>query len=400
MYKRVFGYKKQISLKLLGFTRKINRKRKGVNLIGFFSHTLGVAEIGRFFARRMIDSQIPFTIFDIELSGYAKLDNHSLGQFKGYYSEKTKYYKNIFFINADTINHIQARHPEKFLSRYNAAVFFWEFDDYFFFPQAFTFLDEVITFTEFIATAVRKAAPKHIKVTHLPIPFVRSWQITQSKNEIKERFGIGFDEFLFIFNFDFLSVYNRKNPEAILTAFDLAFNDNDKVRLILKTLHGEETNIQFQRLLDVVEEMKIKHRVLIINQNMVRDEFMSMINASDCYISLHRSEGLGLGMMEAMSMGKPVIATGYGGNTDFMNDDNSLLVNYTLVPVEPGSAPYKPGWLWANADVSTAAEYMKRLYENKTFAEDLGKRAQQYIDTHYNKELFAEVLAKWMKADS
>lgn len=388
--------KKYIKLKLLYAKRLLTQKKFGLNLIGFFSYTFGVAEIGRFFAQHLINTGIPFQIFDIESKYNTPLDNSSLKLLAPYYSKQPSFDKNIFFVNADTVNSVEYKYPELFTGRYNAAVFFWEFNDYFNFPQAFKVLDEVIVFTGFVATSVRKVAPPHIKVTHLPIPFIRSWQITKTNEQIRNSLDIRLDEFVFIFNFDFNSVYNRKNPEALLKAFELAFTENDNVRLIFKTIHAEQKNKDFQRFITLRDQMGFKNKIIIVNSNLDRNEFMSMISASDCYISLHRSEGLGLGMMEAMSMGKAVIATRYGGNTDFMNEENSLLLNYTLVPVEPGSEPYKPGWLWADADVRQAALYMKQLYNNRAEAESLGKKAQDYIEKNYNGQAFVDALYKWM----
>lgn len=393
-------YGKKIRRRLTGFYRQVMPKKYGVNLIGFFSHTFGVAEIGRFFAQRLIRAQAPFIIFDIALDGYARLDSDSLARMKPYYSAKTHYHKNLFFVNADTINHIEYLHPELFTGRYNAAVFFWEFDDYFHFPKAFTYLDEVIAFTEFIATAIRKVAPPHVKVTHLPPPFVQSWQITQTGEAVRSGLAIGTDDFVFIFNFDFYSVYNRKNPEALLKAFEAAFTRDDKVWLVLKTIHAEATNPHYRRFAALVEQMALKDKIMVINENMGRNEFMSLLNAADCYVSLHRSEGLGLGMMEAMSMGKPVIATGYGGNTDFMNNENSLLLPYTLVPVEPGSGPYEPGWLWADASVEDASRYMKKLYGDQRFARSLGETAAEYITSHYSQEAFNKMFRTWMNSEA
>lgn len=341
---------------------------------------------------------MPLQIYDIELSTHKKLDAFSLKAYQSHFTDTPSYYKNVFFINADLINSVKEELPALFIGRYNAAVFFWEFNDYFNFPDAFEVIDEVFAFTEFIATAVRKVAPPSVKVTKLPFPFMKNWEITKPAESIRKQYNVPNDTFIFIFNFDFFSVYDRKNPEAIFKAFEMAFNSTDSVCLILKTIHAEADsghNLSFQAALN---RMNLKEKVILINDNLDRNDFMSLLNASDCYISLHRSEGLGLGMLEAMSMGKPVIATNYGGNTDFMQEGNSLPVNYTLVPVKEGAAPYKPGWLWADADTQEAAGYMLKLYNDPAFTADLGNRAQESVHRQYSNDVFEKSFVNWMQS--
>lgn len=379
-------------------SRSIRRKKNGLNLIGYFSYTSGVAEVGRFFAQHLMQTGIGFSIYAVDAPGHKNLDPVSLQPYLPYFATRTSFHRNIFFINADQIPLLKEGNPELFVGRYNAAVFFWEFNDYFNFPKAFDAINEVIALTDFIATAVKKTAPENVKVTKLPFPFRQNWHITASPDDIRKRLDIRKEEFVFIFNFDFHSVYQRKNPEAILKAFDMAFVSTDSVRLILKTIHAETSSANYVRFGNAIGSMQLKDKVTLMNDNLERNEFMSIINASNCYISLHRSEGLGLGMLEAMSMAKPVIGTRYGGNMDFMRDDNSLLVNYTLVPVEKGAGPYKAGWLWADADIKEASGYMAKLYNDQVYAKHLGQRAQQSIQKQYSYDAFQSSFSNWMNA--
>ena len=399
LYYRLKPYVKFAKIQLLTASRHISTPdRSGINLIGYFSYTFGVAEVGRFFAQHVKKAGIPLHIFDVEASAHKKLDALSLKVYQDHFTHMPSYYKNVFFINADQLVLVKDEHQALFIGRYNAAVFFWEFNDYFDFPEAFELINEVFALTEFIATAVRKFAPPSVKVTKLPFPFMKNWEITKTPDAVRKQYKVPFDSFVFIFNFDFFSVYARKNPEAILKAFEMAFSSTDKVCLILKTIHAEAdsgNNLSFQA---VLKEMSLREKIVLVNDNLDRNDFMNLLNASDCYISLHRSEGLGLGMLEAMSMGKPVIATNYGGNTDFMREGNSLPVNYTLVPVEENAAPYKPGWLWADADTEEAAGYMLKLYNDSAFTADLGRRAQESVHRQYSNDAFEKSLVSWMRS--
>lgn len=396
---RFYYYKSEGRKKILFVYRYFSRNKSGINLIGYFSYTLGVAEVGRFFAQNVKKAGIPLSICDIKLPSHKQLDIENLEDYKIHFSSSPHYYKNVFFINADNILYIKEDLPELFIGKYNAAVFFWEFNDYFDFPKAFTVLNEVFAFTEFIVTAIRKTAPNNVKVTKLPFPFIKNWKITETPESVRKQYSIPLDSFVFIFNFDFFSVYDRKNPEAIIKAFAKAFDRNDQVCLVLKTIHAEAKSKNNDSFKSIVEKMDLKDKIIIINDNLERNDFMNVLNASDAYVSLHRSEGLGLGMLEAMSIGKPVIGTNFGGNTDFMNSNNSLLVNYNLIPVAEDAPPYKAGWLWADANVEDAANYMSKLYNDRSFATELGQRAKNSIEEQFsNSDLFQNTLKSWMKS--
>jgi glycosyltransferase involved in cell wall biosynthesis len=114
--------------------------------------------------------------------------------------------------------------------------------------------------------------------------------------------------------------------------------------------------------------------IVFMDRHISAAEMNSLFISADCYVSLHRSEGLGLGMAHAMYLAKPVIGTGYGGNLEFMNSNNSLLVNYTMTQLEEESGPYEKGTRWAEPNVEQAAELMHFLYQNRREAEAIGAR--------------------------
>jgi glycosyltransferase involved in cell wall biosynthesis len=108
-------------------------------------------------------------------------------------------------------------------------------------------------------------------------------------------------------------------------------------------------------------------------------------NVCDAYISLHRAEGFGLGMAESMYLGKPVIATNYSGNTDFTMPSNVCLVDCDLIPVKPGDyAYYEEGQVWAEPNIEQAAQYMRRLFADRKYAQELGQLAQKFIRQNHN----------------
>jgi len=227
-------------------------------------------------------------------------------------------------------------------------------------------LDEVWAPSRFVAHALREVL--ELPVMNLTpgvevgevIPFDRSLlSVPQSHT-------------LFLFIFDAASVTERKNPLGLITAFRRAFRSNDKATLVIKAgnlrVHPEEAS----RLHAAARQAG----AIILDQTLPRGELNGLIQACDCYVSLHRSEGFGLTMAEAMLLGKPVIGTAYSANLEFMDRGNSLLIGYELVPVGRQIGPYSKDLLWAEPSVVEAAEAMRWIHEHADEARALGERAR------------------------
>ena len=105
----------------------------------------------------------------------------------------------------------------------------------------------------------------------------------------------------------------------------------------------------------------------------------NLVRCCDCFVSLHRSEGFGRGMAEAMYLGKPVIGTGYSGNLDFMNEENACLVRYKLKDVEEGQYPYGEGQVWAEPDMDHAMYLMQKLLADRDYGRKLGSVASRHM---------------------
>ncbi|MDN6885963.1 glycosyltransferase family 4 protein [Variovorax sp. CAN2819] len=279
-----------------------------------------------------------------------------------------------------TIIHVQ---PEPFFERaytradlaqrmprtYRIAYWYWEFDSI---PQAWCAyanqVDEVWTATEFIAKGLRERLSVPVR-TLFP-------GVTLAPFQARDRahFNLDKNRFTFLFTFHMVSVMERKNPLGLIRAFKTAFRDDESVTLVLKTSFGDRHPVQFQELRDAAADSPA---IRIIDEVLSSDEVLSLMNACDAYVSLHRCEGLGLTMAEAMLMGKPVIATAFSGNMDFMNDENSLLVPYERVKVGRLIPPYGADMEWAEPSVEDAARLMRRLYEDPQWARQMGARGRQ-----------------------
>lgn len=234
--------------------------------------------------------------------------------------------------------------------------------------------DEYWAMSEFIAEAVRRKTNKPVITMPLPVDFSYP-----EKKYSRAHFNIPENEFIFLYNYCADSTIARKNPLAAVMAFKKAFSKNEKVRLILKTKinQSQKNNIEeHEKIKKICENDK---RITMLEGVFDTNEIKSLYLACDCYVSLHRSEGFGLTLAEAMGYGIPAIATGYSGNLEFMTNDNSCLVNYELVEVG-GSYHGQLNQFWAEPDISEAAIYMQRIFSDDKFRDSISRRGM--YDVH------------------
>jgi glycosyltransferase involved in cell wall biosynthesis len=185
--------------------------------------------------------------------------------------------------------------------------------------------------------------------------------------------GLPDDAFVFLTTFDQFSVPERKNPFGSIDAFTRAFAEGEGPVLLIKTLNGDRAWRSHERLLLAARG---RRDVIVWDQHLSRADQMAVIANADCLVSLHRSEGLGLHCAEAMWLGKPVIATRYSGNLDFMDDSVAALIDYRLIGVEHGEGIYPREAVWADPDLDQAAAWMRRLVREPGVGVDLGSRAR------------------------
>ena len=278
-----------------------------------------------------------------------------------------------FFDDAYRCANLYERQPRT----YRVGYWYWEFDTI---PDAWVAhagnVDEVWAATEFVAKGLREKLSVPVRTL---FPGVK---LAPFERRPKSYFGLSETPFTFLFTFHMMSVMERKNPLGLIRAFKLAFGEDDGVRLVLKTSFGDRHPAQIQELRDAAAGANIT----VIDQVYSPDEVLSLMDACDAYVSLHRSEGLGLTMAEAMLMGKPVIATNFSGNVDFMDDSNSLLVRHELVKLGKPIPPYDANLEWAEPSVEHAAQLMRRVYEDQEWAREVGARGKASAETNLSLE--------------
>lgn len=260
-----------------------------------------------------------------------------------------------------------------------AMVLYWELGDLR--PDwldALTCMDVVLTPTAFIDAAVAAAAPD---IPRLAFP--QAVTTPEAPRPDRARWGLPDHTTAFLFTFDTASDVERKNPGAVVRAFVDAFPGRDDVCLVVKA-HGPDAATLRETLIDLEPDLGHDERIRLVIDLLPYDDLLSLCASCDVFVSLHRSEGLGLGLMEAMSLGLPVIATAYSGPLDFLTADNSIPVPYELVPVRSGNPAYAPMnglSTWAEPDIVAAGEAMRSLADDPARRRELGARARRDMES-------------------
>ena len=288
---------------------------------------------------------------------------------------------NIVYLNADT-----AFRDWRFLrqarvgARKSIGFWAWELDRL---PRqwlhAFSFHDEIWAATEFARAAFAREDRRPVKLVPLAVS-VAQFERKRSRAEL----GLPEDATVFLFVFDFRSYASRKNPEAVVQAFLRAFpKGNENASLLIKTQGGAAAADAWWSLNEACSDPRIEIR----DANLAREELLALIDATDAFVSLHRSEGFGRGPAEAMLLGKPVILTGFSGTADFATPDCAYPVGYALKPVGPGEYSGVDGqdadMFWADPDLDEAAAHMRRVHQHPKAARALGLKAQARVEEKY-----------------
>lgn len=334
----------------------------GVNVVGYLRAELGIGEI----ARQMVAALDAVGVPVAPVALHAP--NSRQGQpFAAFETDSAPFPVSLICVNADGVPQFAEEAGDEFFEdRYNVGLWWWETSR---FPEAFDaafdHVDEIWAGTRFVAETLAAVAP--VPVVHIPMPVVVPEAPPLAPGELGWP-----DAFTFLFSFDYNSVVARKNPLAVVRAYTAAFAEREGAALVLKCINAARHPESHMALRDAINE---REDIVLIDQYLDAADKDRLTASCDCYVSLHRSEGLGLTIAEAMCLGKPVIATGYSGNMDYMGAHNSFPVDYRLVPIGVGSAPYPPEGEWAEPDVEHAARLMREVFEQPDEARRRGASA-------------------------
>jgi glycosyltransferase involved in cell wall biosynthesis len=213
----------------------------------------------------------------------------------------------------------------------------------------------------------------------MPIPLLEP----RPSNRRRSSFGLPDDAYVFLFVFDFDSVMMRKHPLGAVAAFCEAFPSPGTARLVLKSVNADRWPSEAELVRCAIAG---RPDITLMDGYLSGPDQAALVAVSDCYLSLHRAEGLGLTLADAMALGKPVIATRYSGNLDFMDDANSFLVPFTYTSVPPGTPAYPAGAPWADPDIGEAARLMRMLARDPQCGRTVGAKARDDILTRWTLE--------------
>ncbi|HEV2762242.1 MAG TPA: glycosyltransferase, partial [Pyrinomonadaceae bacterium] len=328
---------------------------RGVNVWGYLRDESGWGEAGRGYVRALRRLGVPLALLNVSELSSNRSEDRTLEGFD------TSHPFDVNLVCVDAGQHFAMMHrvgEEFFEGRYNVGAWAWELPR---FParlyDRFAYYDEIWVGTSFIADALAPVSP----VPVVRVPPVLTARAEGSRERGRARVGVSEDEFVFLFVFDFHSHLARKNPLALVDAFRLAFAPEEPARLVVKCVNGRADPEGFARLCARAGG----HSVEIHDGYWTGEEMRDLFEACDAYASLHRSEGTGLTLSEAMARGKPVVGTGWSGNTDFMNVSNSFPVRFRLTEIEETVGPYEAGETWAEPSVEHAAQLMRHVYERR-----------------------------------
>ncbi len=288
--------------------------------------------------------------------------------------------KTVTVLSPGHLPFAQILHPKCFINcDYRSALIFWDVNKI---PKrfglGFHLLDELWAPSTYVAQTLQEHTKLPVRIFSSPITPLAGG----TKGNLRERYKIG-DDFLFAYQFDFGSSAQRKNPWAAAEAYRIAFpRENEGARLILKSSRANQESADWQRLERLCSD---RRDILLINEYWDEEVVADLYLDIDCYISTHRSEGYGLTLSHALAAGKYVIATNFGGVTDFLNKDYSGLIPYELVQVGDNNI-YPVDALWAQPSIGVAAELMREAFDNSSRTRSLGIAAGQLAREEFTIE--------------
>lgn len=374
------------------------REAVDVQLIGPLAKASGLGQATRLSAACLRETGLSVRGVDFDLDNPAPEGFSSDTLIEDYGPAKI----NIIHLNAESTPLAYAYQPDVFSDTYTIGYFFWELDK----PAychylGMELLDEIWVSTQY-GVDIYKADAKGKPVVNVGMCFEDNDEITraESRDFVNRRFQFNDDLFVCLVAFDSFSFVQRKNPVSVLKAFQKAFEGVKDARLIVKTQNRDSVFDPVQmKLWDQVDSiMSSDPRIVVINETLSYRDLLQLKCGSDCYVSLHKSEGWGFGMIEAMNLRVPVVCTAYSGNMDFCSDDTVWLVDYEISELRQGEYIFvRPKSEWAEPYVDHAAAQLRAAYDNPQARLAKADAAYEFISKNFSSKAIGKRYGKRLK---
>ncbi|HWR98520.1 MAG TPA: glycosyltransferase [Candidatus Methanoperedens sp.] len=356
---------------------------KGVNLFGYFKSPIGLGQMSRGLRAALELNGSPcreIVLTNMTMASALRLED--------LYPDFAFHYPRNLAVTYPHINYdLGEVFPESFFrGRETIGYLAWEQRDLH--PEwarRLGFYDRLFALSHYTAAAVSRATERACQV----LPCSVDVDVERARRYQRSDFDLRPEAFVAGVVFDATSSVERKNPLGAARALARAFHGRDDVTVVLKVNSGDR--LPFRRgvaaVRAVLENAGI--HVRLITHRMRRSEVEGLMAQLDLYVSLHRAEGFGYSLAEAMWLGVPVVATGYSGNMDFMREDNSHLVRYREVVLRCNEGPFQPGTVWAEPDVEHAAALCDLVYGDRAAARAKAERGARDVRSGFSVEAVA-----------
>lgn len=359
----------------------------GVNVIGDFRSELGLGDVARSVVRALDVSGVRA----LPIRSRTASPDERAQPYATAVPGDAPFMVNLICLDPEPLQDFASQvGAEFFAGRYSVGLWFWpaeRFRDNW--REDASPFEEVWAPSTYAAAELEALAPVSVYAVRIPVEPPPLGLRTRAELGLVEK------KFLFLLRLNYRDSFERQNPLAAIDAFRRAFVPGEGAGLVVDCLDAEnapEAHAQLRRA--AVQHPDID----VMDNDRSISEARSVTTLCDCYVSLHRAEAFGLPIAEAMWFGKPVIATGYSGNLDFMTAQNSHLVDLSLVPIGPCHDPYPAEAMWAEADVAHAAALMRRVFEDRKGASALGAKAADSIRSTHSPEVAGEMLRRRLES--
>ena len=380
------AYANQIKLN----SRQFGSHKADVGVIGYLKAQLGVGHAGRMVASSFYQSQVDTQGYNVTVNVIVRQAQTPIDEIL---VDQIDAQVEIYNVNAHELMLIRKHLADKTNEdAYKINMPFWELSR---FPDAwvdnYQGINEIWAPSRFVQGAIQ---------TKLSLPVL--WMPPAVTIELftprqRSYFQLPDHSFLFHFNFDFTSFATRKNALAAIEAYRLAFHNrphNTPTALVIKTRGYDPEGQNLQKLSDLTAD---DPDIYLLNEEMAYDDAMALMDCCDCYVSLHRSEGFGYTLAEAMLLEKPVIATDYSGSRDFIDATTGFPVSYRLIPVKENEYPFWESQIWAEPNLEHAAWLMRKIVSEPNQTKQVSLAGKHRILTEYSPVRMGQLYTQRLK---